>query len=221
MAYSLYFGNTTALATVSANAAFQSLTALTIEAYVYVTTNAPTYPSRIVDNNAFTTAGYNFELNSAGLQMNVSNGTSLVSLQGSNISINVRHHIAGMWDGSNVYIFSDGKSIGSGTLAAGNTGNPAASLYIGNTSGNIRGFPGYIENLRISKIARYSTSGFTAPNTPLTSDSNTVGLWLFNEGTGTTAYDSSSNNLTATLSGSQLPVWSGDLLPNGDFLGLM
>lgn len=56
-------------------------------------------------------------------------------------------------------------------------------------------YEGLIDEVRISNIIRY-TSNFTRPKGPFSPDSSTVGLYHFNEGSGTTARDS------ATVSGS-------------------
>ncbi len=51
-------------------------------------------------------------------------------------------------------------------------------------------FSGWIDEVRISKILRY-TGNFTPPSAPFTPDGNTVGLYHFDEGSGTTILDSS------------------------------
>gem|GEM_PF-4959447 len=51
-----------------------------------------------------------------------------------------------------------------------------------------------------------SNRGFT-PATSFTSDGNTVALWHLNEGSGTSATDSSGNGHTGTLTGSPTPTW--------------
>jgi Laminin G domain. len=51
-------------------------------------------------------------------------------------------------------------------------------------------FSGWVDEVRISNIARYA-SNFTPPNAPFTPDANTVGLYHFDEGSGTVVQDSS------------------------------
>ena len=60
-------------------------------------------------------------------------------------------------------------------------------------------FQGEIDEARISNVPRYSGS-FTPP-IRFTSDSNTVGLWHFDEGNGSVAYDSSGSNRHFSLHG--------------------
>ena len=55
---------------------------------------------------------------------------------------------------------------------------------------NYPSFSGWVDEVRISNVARYTTS-FTPPSAPFTPDANTVGLYRFDEGSGTTVLDSS------------------------------
>jgi hypothetical protein len=66
-------------------------------------------------------------------------------------------------------------------------------------------FNGAFDSARISNTARY-TSTFEPPSTLIT-DEYTIGLWQFDEGSGTSTEDASGNGHTATLHG---PSWSGD-----------
>jgi hypothetical protein len=116
------------------------------------------------------------------------------------------YHVAASYDGSTVRIFRSGTLISSaalsGTLLAG-----ANKLYFGGKRydwSDQNYLNGAVDEARLSRVARY-TANFTEPASPFSSDSNTVGLWHFNENTGTTTADASSNNLTATLAG---PAWA-------------
>ncbi len=69
---------------------------------------------------------------------------------------------------------------------------------------------GVIDEVQISKVVRYT--GTFVPLTNFQPDSNTLALWHFNEGTGQTTADASSNGITATLgasntNGSDDPAW--------------
>ena len=74
----------------------------------------------------------------------------------------------------------------------------------GVTNGNV-GFYGYLEEIRISDVVRYSGSTYTQPTGPFTSDANTVALWHFDEPAGTTYFEdaSSYNNDLAGYLGAQ------------------
>ncbi|MGQ9490412.1 MAG: LamG domain-containing protein, partial [Anaerolineae bacterium] len=51
-------------------------------------------------------------------------------------------------------------------------------------------FSGWVDEVRISNVVRY-TSNFTPPAAPFTPDADTVGLYHFDEGSGTTVLDAS------------------------------
>ena len=62
-------------------------------------------------------------------------------------------------------------------------------------------FAGEIDEVRVSDIVRYPTIFFKPSATPFTTDSDTRGLWHFDEGAGTTAADASGNQNNGTLMG--------------------
>jgi len=66
-------------------------------------------------------------------------------------------------------------------------------------------FTGIIDEVRVSDIIRH-TANFTPPTRKYSPDANTMGLWHFDEGTGTIAYDVSGNGNNATLS-TPAPTW--------------
>jgi|GEM_PF-1059585 len=112
------------------------------------------------------------------------------------------YHVAASYDGTTIRIFRDGTQVTSGaqtgTLLAG-----ANKIYFGGKRydwSDQNFLNGVIDEARLSKVVRY-TANFTAPTAPFTNDSNTVGLWHFNENTGTASADVSGNGLTVTLTG--------------------
>jgi hypothetical protein len=74
-------------------------------------------------------------------------------------------------------------------------------------------FNGFIDELRISSVIRY-TANFQRPNLPFVTDSNTVGLYHFDEGSGDTVYDVSaysggpSNGVRRFGGNPSGPIWS-------------
>lgn len=76
-------------------------------------------------------------------------------------------------------------------------------------------YKGWLDELRISNVIRY-TSSFTPPTSPFSTDANTVGLYHFDEGAGTTASDVSGaaggpSNGTLMVGGNPPgPQWSTD-----------
>jgi hypothetical protein len=105
-------------------------------------------------------------------------------------------------------LFVDGTEVASGSNSGTTTvGNWKA--LIGNAEDGNEAFNGYIAAVRISDTALY-TGAFTAPlpsEMALTEqlaslgDSYTIGLWQFGDVTGSTLFDSSSNQFDGTISG--------------------
>lgn len=83
--------------------------------------------------------------------------------------------------------------------------NSNSILYFGR-SGSGEYFNGRLATVRISDIARYTSSFTPAPS--FVPDGNTVGLWPMNEGSGPTVFDVSGNGFDGQLAGGV--VWSGD-----------
>jgi len=83
-------------------------------------------------------------------------------------------------------------------------------MRIGSWGGDVLPhFDGFFEDFRVSSVARY-TEDFT-PTSGFEVDANTVALWTFNEGTGSSTTDAASAH-TASFGGS--PAWSTDC-PDG------
>jgi Concanavalin A-like lectin/glucanases superfamily len=113
------------------------------------------------------------------------------------------HHVAAQYEAQPgpMTVYVDGVEV-----ARNNTG-VTCSPYAGWTT--LLGASGYvgvsaflqadIDEARISNVVRYN--GPFTPQTYLSVDSNTVGLWHFDEGAGNVAYDSSSNGRHFTLHG--------------------
>ena len=104
------------------------------------------------------------------------------------------HHVAccrtGAAGGNDGLIYVDGVQCGMNGLI--NPPDPTGRDLCLEQSGVI------IDELRISGGVRYS-GNFAPPTKPYSPDSNTVGLWHFDERKGTTAEDSSSHNNTGTI----------------------
>ena len=131
-------------------------------------------------------------------------------------TLNVWHHIANVVSGNQVTLFVDGVLQQTSTSPhpitwsatdARATAYSEYGVFIGYTrnpgdDGNPSYvFPGEIDDVRVSNVARYSAN-FT-PQTHFTPDANTVGLWTFDDVTsGTVVRDSSSNGLNGTMLGS-------------------
>lgn len=119
------------------------------------------------DNGAFPAGAWAILLNGNGsgsIQMwNASYSTGNVFLQSAAISLNDGswHHIAITRNGSAWNVWKDGSSVASNTWV-GAIADVALDLNIGRDPGYSRNFNGYIDDLRITKAARY-TASFTPP----------------------------------------------------------
>ncbi len=79
---------------------------------------------------------------------------------------------------------------------------------------NYPSYNGHLDELRISNVIRYSGTSFTVPSMPFNTDVNTVGLYHFDEGSGTVLLDASgftggpsNGQVKFGGSGTPGPVW--------------
>jgi hypothetical protein len=113
------------------------------------------------------------------------------------------HHLAMQYDRTNYSAWLDGNLIYS-------TNSPAQiilgsnPLSIGCQNSGYRAFDGYIDEVRISNTIRY-TNAFN-PQIRFVSDSNTIALYHFDEGSGSVVHDSSANGNDGIIQGSS--AWS-------------
>jgi hypothetical protein len=117
-------------------------------------------------------------------------------LQGDPLPLNSWIHVATTRSGSDVRLFTNGIIVASGTYA-----DPIVyageGFDVGLFLNATRTFSGRISEARVSNIARYTAS--FSPPAFFSNDANTIVYWKLNEGTGTAANDSSSNNIDGTL----------------------
>lgn len=128
------------------------------------------------------------------------------------------HHVALVRDisATEISIYVDGvreatsTSAGSGSLSyppGASTSYPNSDPYMvfgaekhDAGPGTYPSFYGYIEEVRLSNTERYTGTSFTPPTGRLELDADTVALYRFNEGTGTTVTDENGNQSPGTLS---------------------
>jgi glucose/arabinose dehydrogenase len=147
-------------------------------------------------------------------------GGWFIQCSGVSANLNAWHHIAVTRDSANVArIFIDGVLRGS----ASGTAAPVTSTGAFNigTAGDSASeyFPGLLDEVRISNVARYTTN-FTPQTARFATDSNTVALYHLDEGSGQTLADASGNNRngflgTSASTESSDPTWSTDVAFTG------
>jgi hypothetical protein len=106
------------------------------------------------------------------------------------------YHYAGVYDGGSASIYLNGSLMSTASPHSTPTAN-SDELRIGIDWDMGCAMLGVIDEVRISNIARY-TSSFS-PSTSFSTDSNTMALWHFDEYTGSVAYDSSGNGNDGTI----------------------
>src|SRR5262245_15743550 len=112
-----------------------------------------------------------------------------------NLALNRKLHVAGVIDGARIHLFIDGKLQQSGELRGPYQRGPYPFLIGANPPINPAQqempISGIIDELRVSKVARYTTD-FTPP-TRFEPDKDTLALYHFDEGSGEVLNDSSNN----------------------------
>lgn len=121
------------------------------------------------------------------------------------------HFITGIKNGSTLSIYIDGKLDGTATDTTGvGLTDPSTNFSVGGRGVNY--YKGTIDDIRVYKYARSPgqiiedmNSGHPLGGSPVGSQ---VGYWKFDEGYGTTAYDTSPQNNNGTLTGMASPATS-------------
>tara|TARA_R100001594_G_scaffold27024_1_gene51756 strand:- start:1352 stop:3409 length:2058 start_codon:yes stop_codon:yes gene_type:complete len=122
--------------------------------------------------------GFNLEFNSTGngafewYDTSIASGNDLPRDPNA-ITLNTWTHYAVVRNGSTCTMYKNGTSVGTPKDVGSNSQNSAGTPTIGESAGGINDFQGYLDEIRLSSTARY-TSNFTAPTSPFTSDSDTV-----------------------------------------------
>jgi hypothetical protein len=141
-------------------------------------------------------------------------GSAVTAITGGSISANIWYHVAASVSSNSARLFINGVQVGSTTTFTSRTFTPTGARvgrFANNYTSGLVDFQGYIDDLRISKFARY-TSTFTPPTAALpTNQSSTVAdpyynytsLLLHMDGANnsTSFVDSGPNALTLTTYG--------------------
>jgi len=198
----------------------------TFEAWIYLTGYSAAYQGQyyvaeiICKDSGSTGRGFTFYVlgtSTSWTNLRVglfsSNTNLLVTSATTSFNLNTWYHVAGVRNGTSLRLYKNGVDVGGGTNAT-TVQNTTTAVTVGSenpyfiATGNAYYFPGYIDDLRITKgVARY-TSNFTTPTAPLPDETIvTNGLALHLDagnsasypGTGTTWTDLSGNENDGTL----------------------
>jgi hypothetical protein len=176
------------------NAAFSMSGGFTVEAWVRPSSGNQT---SIVIVTGDGSRGWSLELNDGRATLWVADNAGAwsfvrndrVALQSSQW-----YHIAATYENGSGRVFVNGVA---GSTASVGTVSHMPALRLGGLSG-YGFFAGQIDDVRISRIVRY-TGDFMPPSAPLSADADAIALYLFDEGSGQTAYDASGNGYHLTL----------------------
>jgi hypothetical protein len=188
---------------------------LTIEAYIRmdgIPTSVPSSAQAIVSKwrgVSSALGSYMLQIastaDSARVRLNIEPSQNLYSRQ--RLLPHTWYHLAATWDGTTAKIFINGMLDTATNMTGGfysdreiTIGRNSHSLWDGSVAPY--SFNGIIDEVRISSIAR-TPSEFCLTG-ECTSDANTVALWHFDEGSGSTTADSSSNGNHGTINGA---IW--------------
>jgi hypothetical protein len=143
-------------------------------------------------------------------------GWTTYTLQSSLIGVNrdVWHHVAASFVASTrqLTLYLDGVQVAQGTLPARSTAGNALAVSIGRNGSGSNPWTGKIDDLRIWNLARTGAQIAANYQAELASaPAGLVGNWKFNEGSGTSAVDSTATPQNATLLNGA--GWSTDVHP--------
>lgn len=168
----------------------------TVECWVYLTSTLNNQCFVDFRASSTATAGFFFGLNAAG-KIQVYNNANIIEVT-ANIPLGYWNHIALVRSGTDVTVYVNGVSVGTGTSSTNFTDN---NFRIGSSVAAAQNLIGSMSNLRITNTAVY-TANFTPPTAPLTAISGTSLLTC-----NTSALvDSSSNSLAITSFGEACPI---------------
>ncbi|MBL8829321.1 MAG: SUMF1/EgtB/PvdO family nonheme iron enzyme [Planctomycetaceae bacterium] len=128
-----------------------------------------------------------------------------------------RHYVAFVWDGKKAEVFWDGNSVAHDDEDRGPIVASNVPLRIGTRPQNAPlAFDGRIDEVRISKVARYTKQ--YAPQALLAPDADTLALYHFDEGIGDVLKDSSGNNHHGKIVGAKWVRADGSAIPASNSL---
>ncbi len=177
----------------ASNAAFSMSGGFTVEAWVRPASSNQT---SIVIVTGDGSRGWSLELNNGRATLWVANSAgawSFVRNDGVVLQANQWYHVAATYDSGNVRVFVNGVAGPSGAVG---TVSHMPVLRLGGLNG-YGFFAGQLDDVRVSRIVRY-TGDFIPPSAPLTADADAIALYVFDEGSGQTAYDASASGYHLT-----------------------
>lgn len=209
--YALKLDGTNDYANVPYSASLNITKTITLEAWVKTTaTTRSDILTRYVNSGGY--AGYGLSVSPSGCSTGAVGmwvGGSAWRCSTATINDGAWHHVAATYDSTTIRMYIDGVASGSAAETNG-LNETVTALKIGVNPGNTDPFNGTLDEVRVSDTIRY-VSGFS-PLRRYLEDTNTKGLWHFDEGEGQAVGDASQFNNDGTLgansgSASDDPTW--------------
>ncbi len=126
---------------------------------------------------------YELQLTAGNVLQGVMRGagtTNYIATGSGTVTDTAWHSAALSYDGTNMRVFLDGSLQATVAAVSSSSPNSTLEMYVGARPSGEQPFQGSLDEVRISRVARY-TSGYTAASAPFTSDSNTIALYHFDE----------------------------------------
>ena len=196
--YALDFDGTNDYVSIGNESNFDFTTAMTVEAWIKVDTFDKEW-------QAIVTKGDNtWRLHRAASTNHISFGTdgvNITDLEGStDVNDGQWHHIAGVFDGSNKYLYVDGNLDAFANVTGTIDTDNAVVNIAENSQSTDRYFDGLIDEVRIWNIARNQTEIQDNMNDVLSgNESGLVAYYKFDQTSGTELYDYTGNDNLGTL----------------------
>lgn len=137
----------------------------------------------------------------------IRSGGRWYTIQSSPLALDRWYHVAGSYADGTMRLHVDGILVGSEKVGA-PIDQSIEPLRIGSTDAAGDFFVGTIDEVRVSKVARY-TGDFAVDRAPFLADDHTTGLWHLDEGSGAAIADTSTNANNGVFAST--PVWTTDV----------
>lgn len=204
-----FVGNTGNVVTVTDTAALQLTTGFTVSAWAYLESRGGDTFKTIVCKGTTSAGGnrnYMLALNTTNLLLlsgyESSGGTNQFATGARVVPLHQWVHLLVTWDGTNVQCYQDGVADGSPLAASLTPLTTGGNLVFGTTTGQTaQEWDGLIDSVRIYSRALSATEISNLYSLGVVPTSQLVGEWMLNEGTGSTAVDSSGNANNGTITG--------------------
>ncbi len=184
-------------------------TAITVEAWIYPTSFTANYwEGSIVAKDAQNNTGYTLRCGGSGqLSFVIALAGNLWSeaISGTNVlALNKWQHVAGVYNGSNILLYVDGKQVASTTENRTLLEDGSYPVMIGASPGiwtPARRFTGAIDEARIWNVSKTPAEIRDNMFRHLSAGTGLIASYQMSDGSGTSITDNSGNGNTATLSG--------------------